>query len=192
MKKCLNLLRNAKKRSSRFGRKPYLTRKSLNSPVETTLINVFVVYDTKYDNTKTAAEAIVEGLGRVEGIQTSIGYVKEIDMENLADNDVIVLGAPNHMGRPSRTMKKFVEKLAKSGLKAKHAAVFGTYSGRIRTVDRAVRKMERIVEKQLPGLRLVSPSLSIRVRGVTGPIVEGERPKCIDFGTKIADQLMGK
>jgi multimeric flavodoxin WrbA len=36
---------------------------------------------------------------------------------------VIVLGAPNHMGRPSRTMKKFVDRLAELDLKAKNVAV---------------------------------------------------------------------
>ena len=66
------------------------------------LVKVFVVYDTKYGNTKLAGETIVEGIREVEGIETSIGYVKEIDIGKLADYDAIVLGAPNHMGRPSK------------------------------------------------------------------------------------------
>jgi multimeric flavodoxin WrbA len=44
------------------------------------LVKVFVVYDTKYGNTKLAGETIVEGIREVEGIETSIGYVKEIDI----------------------------------------------------------------------------------------------------------------
>ncbi len=96
------------------------------------LVKVFVVYDTKYGNTKLAGETIVEGIREVEGIETSIGYVKEIEIGKLADYDAIVLGAPNHMGRPSRTMKKFVDRLAELDLKAKNVAVFGTYAGRVR------------------------------------------------------------
>jgi flavorubredoxin len=153
------------------------------------LVKVFVVYDTKYDNTKLAAESILEGIREVEGIETAIGYVKEVDVGKVADFDLIVLGAPNHMGRPSRTMKKFVEMLAELDLKSGYVAVFGTYAGRIRTLDRAVKKLEKMVEKKLPNLNLISPSLSIRVNGVTGPIVEGELPKCVDFGRKIASQL---
>src|SRR5208283_6015307 len=130
------------------------------------LVKVFVIYDTKYGNTKLAGETIVEGIREVEGIETSIGYVKEIDIEKVADYDAIVLGAPNHMGRPSQTMKKFVNRLAELDLKAKNMAVFGTYSGRIRTVDRAVKKLEKMVEKKLPNLKLISPSLSIRVNGI--------------------------
>ena len=91
---------------------------------------VFVIYDTKYGNTKLAGETIVEGIREVEGIEVSIGYVKEMDIGKVADYDVLVLGAPNHMGRPSQTMKKFVNRLAELDLKAKNVAVFGTYSGK--------------------------------------------------------------
>ena len=131
----------------------------------------------------------MEGIREFGGIETAIGYIKEIDIGNLVDLDAIVLGAPNHMGRPSQTMKKFVDRLTELDLKAKNAAVFGTYSGRVRTVDRAVKKLEKIVEKKLPNLNLISPGLSIRVNGIPGPLVEGELPKCVDFGKKIADQL---
>jgi len=153
------------------------------------LVKVFVVYDTKYGNTKLAAESILEGIREAEGIETAIGYVKEVDAGKVADYNVIVMGAPNHMGRPSRTMKKFVDTLAEVDLQARDVAVFGTYAGRVRTFDRAVKKLEKMVEKKLPNLHLISPSLSVRVNGVTGPIVEGELPKCVDFGKKIASQL---
>ena len=150
---------------------------------------VFVVYDSKYGNTKLAAENILKGIRKVEGIETAIGNVKEIDIKKVADFDEILLGAPNHMGRPSRTIKKFVNRLAELDLKSKNVAVFGTYAGKIRTVDRAVKKLEKMVEKKLPNLNLVSPGLSIRVSGIRGPIVDGEIPKCVDFGKKLAGQL---
>src|SRR5208283_4429355 len=122
------------------------------------LVKVFVVYDTKYGNTKLAGENIVEGMREVERIETSIGYVKEIDIGKVADYNVIVLGAPNHMGRPSRIMTKFVNRLAEFDLKAENVAVFGTYSGRVRDPDRAVKKLEKMVEKKLLNLKLISPS----------------------------------
>jgi flavorubredoxin len=153
------------------------------------LVKVFVAYDTKYGNTKIAAEKVLEGIKQAEGIETTIGYVKDVNPAKLAGYDAILLGAPNHMGRPSRTMKKFVDSLAELDLKAKGVAVFGTYAGRVRAVDRAMKKLEKRVEKKLPNLNLISPGLSVRVNGVTGPIVEGELPKCVDFGKKIAGQL---
>ena len=151
-------------------------------------MKVFVAYDSKYGNTKLAAESILKGIKDVEGFEATIGYVKEVDAEEVADYDVLVLGGPNHMGRPSRTIKNFVDKLTELDLKAEYVAVFGTYAGRIRTLDRAVKKMEKIVEKKLPNVKLILPSLSVRVNGVTGPVVDGELPKCVDFGQKIASQ----
>jgi len=153
------------------------------------LVEVYVVYDSKYGNTKLVAENILKVIREVEGIKAAIGYVKEVDAEEVANYDVIFLGTPNHMGRPSRTMTKFVDKLAEIDLKVKDVAVFGTYAGRIRTVDRAVKKLEKMVKKKLPNVNLISPTLSVRVNGVTGPIVEGELPKCVDFGKKIASHL---
>jgi flavodoxin len=153
------------------------------------LAKVFVVYDSKYGNTKLAAENILEGIRKVEGFETSIGYAKKIDVGKLVEYDVLVLGAPNHMGRPSRTMKKFIDRLAEFELKAKKVTVFGTYSGRVRIVDRAVKKLGKMVEKKLPNLTLITPGLSIRVNGIPGPIMEGELLKCVDFGKKIGDQL---
>ena len=135
------------------------------------------------------AENILEGTKQVEGIDAAICYVKEVDPQIIASYDALIIGAPNHMASPSRTMKMFVDKLAKLNLNAKSVAVFGTYSGRVRITDRAVKKMEKIVEKTLPDLKLLSPSLSVRVKGVTGPVVDGELPKCQDFGRRIANQL---
>jgi flavorubredoxin len=83
----------------------------------------------------------------------------------------------DHLGR----LKKFVDTLSELNLRAKHVAVCGTYVGRIRVVKK--------LEKKLPNINLISPSLSVRVNGVTGPIVEDELPKCVDFGKRIASQL---
>ena len=154
-----------------------------------TLAKVFVVYDSKYGNTKLVAEKIVEGIREFGGIETAIGYVKEIDIGKVVDYDAIVFGAPNHMGSPSRAMKKFVDRFAEIDLKSKNVAVFGTYSGRARPVDRAVKKLEKMAQKKLPNLNRILPALSIRVKGIPGPIVEGELPKCVDFGKQIAGQI---
>ena len=105
------------------------------------MVNVFIVYDSKYGNTKLAAKNILEGIREVKGIEAAIDYVKEVDIRKIAGFDAIILGGPNHMGKPSRTIKKFVNRLAKLDLKSKNVAVFGTYSGKIRTVDRAVKKL---------------------------------------------------
>ena len=138
---------------------------------------------------KLLQRTFLEGLKQVEGIEADIGYAKEVDLQKLVCYDALIIGAPNHMGRPSRTIQEVYRQLAKLDLKAKNVAVFGTYSGRKRPVDRAVKKLEIILGKKLPNLKLLSPSLSIKVKGVTGPIAEGELTKVKEFGNRIANQL---
>ncbi len=151
------------------------------------MVKVCIVYDSKYGNTKLAAEIILEGM-KSQQVEAQIGNVRETDPASIVDCDAIVLGAPNHMGRPSRTMKRYVETLAGAKPKATAVAVFGTYSGSPRD-DRAVKKLEKLVEKNLPSAKLVLHGLSVRVNGIPGPIVDGELPKCAAFGKSIVDQL---
>jgi len=151
------------------------------------LAKVFVVYDTKYGNTKLVAEKIVEGIGEVEGIETVISDVEETDPKKAADYDAILIGSPTHFGGPVRGINKFIDKLGKLDLKAKWVAVFDTYLGE--DFEKAVKKMEKRIGEKVPGLKLITSGLSIRVDGMKGPVTDGEFPKCKDFGKKIADQL---
>ena len=151
------------------------------------MVKVFVVYDTKYGNTKLVAEKVVEGMRKIEGIETAVSDVKEVDFERVADYDAILIGAPTHFGAPSRTITKFIDKLGKVDLKAKWAAVFDTY---LKTdFEKGVKPMEARINEKVPGLKLIVPGLSIRVNEMEGPIAEGELPKCIDFAKRIATQF---
>ena len=152
------------------------------------LVKAFVFYDSKYGNTKLAAEKVVEGLLN-EGADVDFGYVNAVNVQCAVDYDVIFLGAPNHMGRPSQTMKKFINKLSLLGLKGKRMAVFGTYAGKERLLDRSVKKMVTMVKEKLPDVMLLEPSLSVHVKGVSGPVMDGELSKCVEFGKLIAHQL---
>jgi flavorubredoxin len=152
------------------------------------LVKAFVFYDSKYGNTKLAAEKVVEGLLN-EGADVDFGYVNAVNVQCAVDYDVIFLGAPNHMGRPSQTMKKFINKLGLLGLKGKRVAVFGTYAGKERLLDRSVKKMVTMVKEKLPDVMLLEPSLSVHVKGVSGPVMDGELSKCVEFGKLIAHQL---
>jgi menaquinone-dependent protoporphyrinogen IX oxidase len=153
------------------------------------LVRVFVVYDSKYGNTKLVAENILAGIREVEGIEAAVGYVKEVNPAELADYDAVLIGAPNHMGKPSRTISKFVDELANLDLKAKQVAVFDTYFEKPRNFEKAMKKLEKKVREKLPSWKLLTAGLSIKVTGVNGPIAEGELPKCVEFGKKIAEQL---
>ncbi|MGQ9690805.1 MAG: flavodoxin family protein [Thermoproteota archaeon] len=151
------------------------------------MVKLFVIYDTKYGNTRCVAEKIVEGMSEVEEIEPAISDVEHVDLEKVAECDVILIGLPNHMGRPTRAIGKFIDKLGKVYLKARWVAVFDTYMGG--DLEKAVKKMEKRIRERVLGLELIASGLSIRVGGIKGPIMEGEIPKCKDFGKKTAIQL---
>ena len=151
------------------------------------MVKVFVVYDTKHGNTKLVAEEIAEGIGEVGGIEIAISDIEEVDLQKVADSEAILVGSPNHMGQPARGIKKFIDKLGRIDLKAKWVAVFDTYLGG--DFEKVVKKMEKRIGEKAPGLKLIASGLSIRVGAMKGPIVDGELPKCKNFGRKIANQL---
>lgn len=151
------------------------------------MAKIIVIYESKYGNTRLVAEKIAEGMREVSDIETALNELKEVDRNQLAEFDTILIGSPNHIGSATGGIKKFINELGKLNLTGKAAAVFDTYMSK--DVEKAVKKMEKQISKKAPGLELIAPGLSIRVDGMKGPITQGELPRCKDFGVKIATQL---
>lgn len=120
-------------------------------------------------------------------MEVSLKALKEVDINRIPEYDVILIGSPNHMGGPTRGIKSFIAKFGELQLKGKMFAVFDTYMGK--DFEKAVKKMEKQITERNKGLKQIAAGLSIKVKGIKGPIVESEIPKCKDFGRKIAVQL---
>lgn len=150
-------------------------------------MKVLVVYESMFGNTKQVAETIAENLNNIEKIETVIKTAKEVDPTEVLDYDLIIIGSPNHMGGPTRGIKKFIDKLEKIGLKEKKGATFDTYVRK--NINKAVRKMERRINEKVSGLELITPGLSIKVGGVRGPVLEEELPKCKEFAKLIIEKM---
>lgn len=151
------------------------------------MVKVLVVYESKYGNTKSLAEAIVEGMNEVEKIDVSVKELKDVNLSEISGYDVVLIGSPNHFGGPTRGIKGFIDKLGELQLQGKKFAVFDTYLGG--DFEKAVKKMEKQITEKASGLKQIISGLSIKVQGMKGPIVEGELPKCREFGRKIAALL---
>lgn len=161
-------------------------------------MKVLIAYDTKYGNTQRVAELIADGL-KAAGAVAVVESMKKVNIDEAVGFDAILIGSPNHMGRPTRTFKKFVGKLQKANLKEKTLAAFDTYVGQKDEQDiihpgggefqKALRRMEEQLKTKLPNLKLIIPGLSIAVGGMKGPIIDADLPKCNEFGQKIASQL---
>ncbi len=148
-----------------------------------------IVYESRYGNTKRVAETIAKGMQRIDGIETVLSEVKGVDLSALSRVEAIVIGGPNHMGGPTRGIKKFIDKLSSLSLEGKRFAVFDTYGGG--DFEKATKKMEQRVREKAPAMKMMASGLSIKVEGMKGPIAEGELPKCEEFGAKLASELTG-
>jgi len=151
------------------------------------LAKVIVIYESRYGNTKLVAEEIVEGMRKVEGTEVDLSELKKADLNEVPDYNAILIGSPNHFGGPTRSIKKFIDRLGKLTLEEKLFAVFDTYIKR--DFEKAVKKMEKRIKEKVPESKLLVSGLSIKVKGMKGPILEEELPRCKEFGNKIAAQL---
>ena len=151
------------------------------------MAKVLVVYESKYGNTRLVAEKIIEGMKQVSGLEAELAEVKKVALDRLAQFDAILTGSPNHMGRATGSIRKFIDSLGKLNLEGKKIAVFDTYMGA--DFEKAVKKMEKQIKEKAPQLKLIAPGLSIRVAGMKGPVAEGELDRSKDFGSKIASLL---
>jgi NAD(P)H dehydrogenase (quinone) len=147
-------------------------------------LKIIIIYDTKHGNTKKVAELIGEGLKSVEENVITFQNVEEFDLNKEVAYDLILIGTPNHYGKPTKSIKKLIQNLPNSSLKVNSFAVFDTYM--FKDYEKAVKKMEKKIDELLPNLNKISAGLSIRVAKTKGPILDEELPKCKDFGIKLA------
>ena len=148
------------------------------------MIKILIAYDTKHGNTKQVADLIGEGLKTVEENDIRIENVEDVDLNKQENYDLIVIGSPNHMGKHTKPIKNFIKNLPNSSLSGAAFAVFDTYM--FKDYEKAVKKMEKEINRNIPNMTMASSGLSIRVEKTKGPIKEEELPKCKEFGIKLA------
>ena len=146
-----------------------------------------IVYESLYGNTKKIAEAICEGINKVEGVECLIKKTGEIHTDDLCDYNAIILGCPNHNQGPALNLVKFIDRASIVHLSGKIGAAFDTYTGGNKNV--AVVKLEAKIREKLPGIELLS-NLSAKVTGRKGPLAEDEEKKALEFGTEFAKKLL--
>jgi len=147
-------------------------------------MKVLIVFDTKHGNTQKVAELIADGINSVEGNETEVVNIKDIDLNEDKTYDLILIGSPNHMGRHTKSIKKFISNLSNITVKINSFAVFDTYMKA--DFEKAVKKMEDQLNENFPNSTMALPGLSIKVGGMKGPIVEEYLSKCKEYGIKLA------
>ncbi|MFX1532197.1 MAG: flavodoxin family protein [Promethearchaeota archaeon] len=152
-------------------------------------MKVLIVYETKYGNTKKAAETIGEVIKEV-GNDITVVKVNTVEMDTIKEYDAIVIGSPTYAGSQARSIKKFISSLSVEP--DTKIVVFDTHTGDGITTGgvmrRAVKKMEKQIQKN-QNLKKIMNGLQVAVKGIKGPLVEGELEKCKVFAKEIAKNL---
>lgn len=152
-------------------------------------MKVLIVYETKYGNTKKAAETIGEVI-KEAGNEITVVKVDAVEMDTIKDYGAIVIGSPTYASSQARSIKKFISSLSVEA--DTKIVVFDTHTGDGKSTGgvmrRAVKKMEKQIQKN-PNLKKIMNGLQVAVKGIKGPLIEGELEKCKVFAKEIAKNL---
>jgi flavorubredoxin len=146
---------------------------------------VIVIYESMLGNTRSVAEKISEGAKLAPGTQVELTTVKHLQIQDLAQYDKILIGSPTHMGQPTRDTRNLVSKLGAVPLKGKTLAFFNCWSVP-NCAGVGVRTLETAATQSAPGAHIISPGLSIQVKGTRGPVDASFLQQAREFGTRIA------
>ncbi len=147
-------------------------------------MRALVLYDSLYGNTEKVAQSIASGMaGTLEVRTAKVGAVSPADLAGL---DVLVVGCPTQMWRPTRGITGFLDSVEGKSLKGVRAAAFDTRLPS-RLAGSAARRLDKKL-KQL-GCQVVSPPAQFVVQGTEGPLREGELSRAEDWGRELAAEV---
>ena len=87
-----------------------------------------VLFDTKFGNTEKIAKAIALGIKKQE-IDVDCINIENVQINKLAEYDLIAIGGPTHGFGMSKPIKTFIEKLEPLNLRNMLAFAFDTKTG---------------------------------------------------------------
>jgi len=144
-------------------------------------MKALVVYDSLYGNTEKIARAIG---GAITG-EVKILRVGEVTPSELKTIDLFIVGSPTQGGRPTPTIRDFLNKVPEPSLKGINVTAFDTRVSTklVRIFGYAAGKIARSL-KTKGGTLIVSPE-GFFVKGTRGPLIEGELERADDWARGI-------
>ncbi len=85
-----------------------------------------VIYDSKTGNTRQAAGWIAEGMRRIEGVQTGVFGVEDVDEAFVKEACGVVIGSPSYAALMTPNMRSWLMGAGKLGLAGKLGGAFAT------------------------------------------------------------------
>jgi flavodoxin len=148
------------------------------------MMKALIVYDTKTGNTEKIALAISVGM-KGAGTDVMIKKADDAKEEDFKAADAWIIGGPTHAWSASSAAKKALKLGISSGASGKKGTTFDT---RFENVGKGgAEKLRKMMEDA--GVRIIVPPEWFAVKGMKGPLAEGEEAKAVAFGRKISDAI---
>lgn len=148
-----------------------------------------VIYDSRFGNTETLAEALADGI-RKGGVRADCVGVGEVDVGRLSEYDFIAVGGPTHKAGMSEPMKDFLEGLKQADIRGKKGFCFDTrihsrlnrfdLNGAAKRIEGRMRRMK---------VRMIEPRRSAIVEGREGPLENGSLEEFERLGMEMAEAI---
>jgi flavodoxin I len=147
-------------------------------------MNVLVVYDSKFGNTKRVARAIADALTNKASVRVQSASEQALDLEGL---DLLVIGGPTQVHGLTAPMGELV-----AGMTSTEVPV-ATFDTRFKIPQFLAGSAASSVAKTLEqnGVTLVAPPESFFVHGTEGPLVEGELERAAAWGKELLAAIGG-
>jgi flavorubredoxin len=171
-------------------------------------LRALVAYESMFGNTERVARAVAAGL-RLEGVDTTVVNVSHSEPVDLADIDLLVVGAPTHgfsLSRPvtrhdavrqggraeaeQTGLREWLGTLADHG---RHLLV-ATFDTRVTKVRYLPASASRRAARELAehGYRMISAPMGFLVQDVSGPLESREIDRAIAWSRRVAAEAQSR
>ena len=158
------------------------------------MLKALVLYHSLFGNTKTVARSLAAGV-KESGIAVDCQSIQEVSITEVSNYDLIAIGSPTHMIRPSKEMKAFLKRLRSIDLKEKFGFSFDTRNeskmnkrSLLALENSAARLIEGVMKRMK--MRIIRPRASAIVSGREGPLDEGVEDTFFQIGKEIGNLLV--
>ena len=152
-----------------------------------------IVYDSLYGNTEKVAEAV----GSVFGKSGKVLHLDGVNVSDLKDQDLLIVGSPTHGGMPTPALQAFLKKIPANSLKGVRVAAFDT---RFAAEEQGIglRLLMKIINFAAPRIAksltskggiLVADPEGFIVEEKSGPLKKGELKRAADWAQNISKKV---
>ncbi len=154
-------------------------------------MNIVILYDSRFGNTKKVAEAIAGTFGKPDKVRLlEVGKAKHADVTK---PDLLIVGSPTHGGRPTQALQTFLDFIPLHSLNRVKVASFDTRF-EAKDVNLFLKLLMGVIGFAAPkianllvskGGNLIIPPAGFIVMGKEGPLKDGELLRAASWAISI-------